>query len=282
MPLDLRATLRPLGGGFLDDGWWRTARTPDGPGTLHLRAPTSNVVTARAWGSGAGWLIGRVPRLIGLHDHPESLVTDHPLVSELARRRRGARFGATGLVFEALVAAVVAQKVTGREARQGLAGLRDRFSDAAPGPRALRLPPDAERLAAAPYWHYHPLGIEKKRADILRRLAADAARIERLSQAEAEDSRRFLHRYPGVGVWTSAETVAVSHGDPDAVSVGDFHLKNVVVWHLTGRPRGTDEEMLELLEPFRPHRGRVVRLLETLGQAPAFGPRNPIRSIGRL
>jgi 3-methyladenine DNA glycosylase/8-oxoguanine DNA glycosylase len=88
-----------------------------------------------------------------------------------------------------------------------------------------------------------------------------------------------LERVPGVGQWTSAETVAVSHGDPDAVSVGDYHLKHLVVWHLTGRPRGSDEEMLELLEPFRPHRGRVIRLLETLGWPPRFGPRMPLRSF---
>jgi 3-methyladenine DNA glycosylase/8-oxoguanine DNA glycosylase len=76
-----------------------------------------------------------------------------------------------------------------------------------------------------------------------------------------------------------AETVAVSHGEADAVSVGDYHIKNTVAWHLTGRPRGSDEEMLELLEPFRPHRGRVIRLLETAGWAPRFGPRMPLRSV---
>ena len=73
--------------------------------------------------------------------------------------------------------------------------------------------------------------------------------------------------------------MVVSHGDADAVSVGDFHLKNVVAWHLAGRPRGTDEEMMDLLAEFKPQRGRVVRLLETLGHAPAFGPRMPIRSF---
>jgi 3-methyladenine DNA glycosylase/8-oxoguanine DNA glycosylase len=106
--------------------------------------------------------------------------------------------------------------------------------------------------------------------------------LERLTGTTPEDARRYLERLPGVGVWTSAETVAISHGDPDAVSVGDFHLKNEVAWHLAGRPRGSDEEMLELLEMFRPHRGRVIRLLGTLGHAPAFGPRMPIRNITHI
>lgn len=276
--LDLRRTLRPLGGRQADDGWWRPARTPLGPATVHLRAERGGI-RAQAWGPGSEWMLDRVPSLIGLADDPDAFQTDHPLVSTLVRRHRGARYGATGLVLDALVRAVLAQKVTGKEAATGLRGLSRRFSDDAPGPRRLRLPPDPSRIAAAPYWEFHTLGIEKRRTDILRRVAADAGRIERVAGLASDDARRFLHRYAGVGVWTSAETVAVSHGDADAVSVGDYHLKNVVAWHLAGRPRGTDEEMLELLEPFRPHRGRVLRLLEQAGAAPAFGPRMPLRSI---
>lgn len=277
-PLDLRRTLRPLGGRFLDDGWWRPARTPLGPAILQLRRLREGVVAA-AWGEGATWLLQRTPRLIGVDDHPEDLRTDHPVVGELARRHRGFRFGATGLVWEALVIAVVAQKVTGKEAGRSLRGLYGKFSQPAPGPKSLRLPPDPEPLARAPYWEYHTLGIEKRRAEVIRRAAAEATRIQLLAEASSGEAAQWLRRLRGVGEWTVAETVAVSHGDADAVSVGDYHLKNVVAWHLSGRPRGTDEEMVRLLEPFRPHRGRVVRLLETLGGAPAFGPRQPLRSF---
>lgn len=177
------------------------------------------------------------------------------------------------------MAAVVAQKVTGKEADRSLRSLHRRFSDPAPGPAALRLPPDPGRMAAAPYWEYHTLGLERRRADIIRSVAVDHARIECLADRPTREVQDALCRRRGVGVWTAAETVAVSHGDPDAVSVGDYHHKNLVAWHLAGRPRGTDEEMLVLLEPFRPHRGRVVRLLALQGWAPAFGPRMPIRSI---
>lgn len=277
-PLDLRSTLRPLGGRFLDDGWWRPARTPIGPATVHLRRRAEGI-HASAWGAGAAWMLDRVPSLVGSADRPEDLVTDHPLVSQLARRHRGVRFGATGMVWDALVIAIVAQKVTGKEAGRALKGLVRKFSDPAPGPKGLRLPPDPELMAAAPYWEYHTLGIEKRRADVLRRAAAESKRIESLSGRPSSDASAWLRRLRGVGEWTAAETVAVSHGDADAVSVGDYHLKNVVAWHLTGQPRGTDEEMLALLEPFRPHRGRVIRLLENLGGAPAFGPRMPLRSF---
>ena len=90
-----------------------------------------------------------------------------------------------------------------------------------------------------------------------------------------------LAAYPGVGPWTVAKTLVVSHGDPDQVEVGDFHVKHIVVHHLTGRPRGSDEEMLALLEPFRPHRGRVIRLLHTLGHEPKFGPKVRARDFTR-
>ncbi|MGI8518811.1 MAG: DNA-3-methyladenine glycosylase family protein [Acidimicrobiia bacterium] len=277
--LDLRSTLSNLQGWFRPDGWWSPMRTPEGPATLHLRRG-GREVEAKAFGTAAGWALSSVSSLIGVHDSPGSLVTDHPLVAELHRRHPGLRMGRTGRVFEALVVAILTQKVTGKEAHQSLRQLRYRFSDPAPGPEStLRLPPDPDRLANSTYFDLHPLGIEKRRADTLLRAARKAVEIDRLATVPSTEARAWLERLPGIGVWTSAETVTVSHGDPDAVSVGDFHLKNVVAWHLTGCPRGSDEEMMVLLEEFRPNRGRVVRLLETLGHAPAFGPRLPIRSF---
>jgi 3-methyladenine DNA glycosylase/8-oxoguanine DNA glycosylase len=162
--------------------------------------------------------------------------------------------------------------------------LRRFFSDSAPGPEPasgvpLRLPPDPDRLATASYFELHPLGIEKRRADTLAGAARQFERIERLRFADPRAATDYLQRLPGIGPWTSAETVATSHGDPDAVSIGDYHLKNVIAWHLTGRPRGTDREMIDLLEEFRPQRGRVARLVSLLGGAPIFGPRQPLRSF---
>jgi 3-methyladenine DNA glycosylase/8-oxoguanine DNA glycosylase len=280
-PLALRATLDPLGGVFRPDGWWAPMRTPEGPATLHLRRDGDEVL-AIAYGTGADWALASVEGLIGWLDRPEDFRPDHGPVQELARRQPGLRIGRTGRVFEALLTAIVSQKVTGREAGRSLAALRRQFSDPAPGPLELRLPPDPQRLATTTYFELHPLGIEKRRADIIRKAATAAPRNELLASLKPEDARAELERIPGVGVWTSAQTVAVSHGDPDAVPVGDYHLKNVIAWHLAGRPRGTDDEMLELLEPFRPQRGRAIRLLATLGQAPKFGPRQPLRDIAGI
>lgn len=282
VPLDLRRTLRPLHGRFAPDGWWLAARTPAGPGTIRLHR-TSRDLVGTAWGDGAHWLLDRLGDLAGLGDDPGSFSTDHPLISELHRRHPGYRFGRTGLVFDALVTAVCAQKVTGVEAARAVRGLRWEFSAPAPGPnRRLRLPPDPQLMAAAPYWAYHRLHLERRRAEVLRRVAAAYPRIERLAEVEPARAAVELRRFEGIGPWTVAETLAVSHGAADQVSVGDFHLKHIVVHHLTGRDRGSDEEMIGLLEEFRPHRGRVARLLETLGAEPAFGPRSPVRDITRM
>ncbi len=159
-------------------------------------------------------------------------------------------------------------------------GLYRRFSDPAPGPNGrLRLPPDPEKMASAPYYEYHQLHLEKRRADLLRHVASRASEIDRLSGSPPSEAGRALEAFRGIARWTSASTIEISHGDPDQVAVGDFHYKHIVAHHLTGKDRGTDDEMIELLEPFRPHRGRVIRLLHTLGHEPKFGPRMTPRDI---
>ena len=282
-PLDLRATLAPLGkmvARFTEGGWWKAVRTPDGAATVGISRSGREQVLVRARGAGSDWIGERAERWIGLGDHPESFVTDHPLVRRIHHFNPGARFGATGLVSEALWPAILAQKVTGREAARSMRALVRRWGDPAPGPQVgVRLLPDPGKLASAGYYDLHPLGLERKRAVTLLRAAGWYERIEKTADLPPGEARGFLERLPGIGEWTSAKTVASSHGDADAVAVGDYHLKNVVAWHLTGRPRGTDEEMMELLEPFRPHRGRVVRLLERAGKAPQFGPRMPLRDF---
>jgi 3-methyladenine DNA glycosylase/8-oxoguanine DNA glycosylase len=282
VPLDLRRTLAPLHGTFREGAWWYTARTAGGPATLRV-SRTSATLDGDAWGGGAGHLLDRLAAIGGLQDRSEAFETGHPVVSELHRRNPGLRFAATGDVFAQLVVAIVGQRVTGTEAGRAMAGLARVFSDPAPGPVAgLKLPPDPERIAGARYWDLHPLHLEKKRAETLITAARKAQLIESLAGVASAEATETLLTLPGVGPWTVAETLARSHGDADQVSVGDYHIKNLVAYHLTGRARGTDQEMLELLEEFRPHRGRVIRLLHQLGHAPKFGPRSTPRNITRI
>ena len=284
---------------------WRATRTPEGPVTLLVElvkaapgdgTPGANgdghAIRGRAWGPGSDWALERLGALAGLDDDPESLVPRHPAVATAVRRSPGVRIGRTGNVLEALVPAILEQKITGDEARRVYRALVHRHGEPAPGGFGLRLQPPAEVLAALPYHAYHPLGLERRRAELVRAVAREADRLERLGAAatgpsatpEARDAAyRALRAFPGIGPWTAAEVGLRAFGDPDAVSVGDFHLPSLVTWALAGERRGSDERMLELLEPYRGHRGRVVRLLELTGDGPGRrGPRMGSRDITGL
>ena len=292
-PLDLARTLWPVRRGAADPSMrvdareaLRAWRTPDGPCSLRLIAGGS-VVVAEAYGPGAASALAAAPGLAGLEDRPEDLVPVDRLIRRLVRSLPGVRLTRTGTILDVLVPAVLEQKIVGNEARRIHRALVLTHGQPAPGPFGLYLPPAPERLAALPYHAFHPLGLERRRADVIRRAAAHAPALERLSRArtraELDAARAALRSIPGVGPWTSAEVARVALGDPDAVSERDFHLPNLVSWNLAGEPRGTDERMLELLEPYRGQRGRVQRLLEAGGApAPRFGPRHRIHSIAKL
>ena len=247
---------------------------------------------ARAWGRGAAWALAHLEALLGLDDDPGALVPRHDAVAAAVRRVRGLRIGRSGAVMEALIPAILEQKVTGAEAGRTYRGLIARYGEPAPGGFGLRLQPDPRILAELPYHAFHPLGLERRRAELVRAVCREAARLERLGEAAAgpgaEEPARAaayaaLRAFPGIGPWTAAEVGIRAFGDPDAVSIGDFHVPNMVAWALAGEPRGTDERMLELLEPYRGQRGRVIRLLELAGaKAPRYGPRLAPRRIADL
>ena len=261
----------------------RATRTGDGPATIDL-VVRGDRLEAEAWGPGADRALAAVPALVGLEDDRTGFVPrHHPTVAELDRRNQGIRFGRTDAVIESLLPAVLEQKVTGREAWRGYQGLVRRWGEPAPGPFGLWLAPAAAVVATIPYHELHPLGIERRRADLLRRVAGHARRLEEIVTMPREAGYRRLRAVPGIGPWTAAEVALRALGDPDAVSVGDFHLPNLVAFALAGEIRGDDARMLELLEPWRGHRARVIRLLELGGpRPPAFGPRYAPRSIAAI
>jgi len=137
-------------------------------------------------------------------------------------------------------------------------------------------------LLSKPAWWFHPLGIEGRRAETLREVARHAAHVNEWAALPAQEAEQRLSMLRGVGPWTIGSLLASAWGHPDAVAVGDFHLKNIVVHALTGRARGSDDEMLELLAPYTGQRGRAVQLLLAGGhRAPAFGPRQRVVSMRR-
>jgi 3-methyladenine DNA glycosylase/8-oxoguanine DNA glycosylase len=93
-----------------------------------------------------------------------------------------------------------------------------------------------------------------------------------------DEARSRLLAVRGVGPWTAAHVMGSAYGDRDAVPLGDYHLPNVIAWALAGEDRADDARMVELLEPFRPERRRmVVAIKHARIHAPRFGPRTAVR-----
>ena len=288
-PLDVRLVLSvhrrgPRDPAFLaaaDGAIWRTSRTPDGPGTLRVTGAGAavTVVSATAWGPGAAWLLDTLPCLLGARDDPAGFAPAHPLLRELARRYRGARVGRSGRVLEALVPAVLEQKVVSIEAHRAWRVLLTRFGDPAPGPApaGMRVFPAARTWSRIPSWEWHRAGVAAVRARTIIAAARAPGRIEETTAMAAAEADRRLRALPGVGPWTSAEVRQRACGDADAVSVGDYHLPAVVGWALAGHVVD-DAGMLELLAPYAGHRYRATRLVELSGpRPPRRGPRMAVR-----
>ncbi len=306
-PVDVALTLAPHRHGGSDPTWrrtpdgavWRTTRTPDGPATLRITTVDGvGEVRARAWGPGAEWALETLPGLLGADDDVSGfagLLTDLArrarlgeteqarramVVARAAARHPGLRIGRSARVFEALVPAVLEQKVVGREAWRAWRWLVRRYGEAAPGPapEGMAVIPPPEVWRQIPSWDWHRAGAEAVRARTVVNAARHAEKLESTcGEAGSAEADRLLRALPGIGVWTSAEVRQRAHGDCDAPSVGDYHLPSILGWALTGR-KTDDAGMLALLEPFRGHRHRVMRLIELSGvRPPARGPRMSAR-----
>jgi endonuclease III len=291
-PVDVRLTLSVHRRGSGDPAYrvdaagavWRTSLTPDGPGTLRVWSAGAGrdrrtLVTGQAWGPGAGWLLDGMPGQLGACDDLSGFAARHPVISDLVLSHEGMRVGRSGRVFEALVPAVLEQKVVGREAHRAWRVLLGRYGETAPGPapEGMRVFPPAAVWARIPSWEWHRAGVEGVRAQTIIAAARAADRLEQILDTDPAQADRRLRSIPGIGPWTSAEIRQRAAGDPDAVSVGDYHLPKVVGWTLTRRVTD-DLGMLELLAPYAGHRYRVTRLIELGGShPPRRGPRMPVR-----
>lgn len=217
---DLRRTLAPLRHGpwnpsvrFETDEVWRACRTPHGAATLHVSQGRQGI-SARAWGEGAEWILEATPGLLGHHDKPETFRPSHPVIAKLHRQFTGLRICRTSAVVETLVPTILKQKVTSLEAARSYRALLLATGEPAPGPADLLQPPSAQRLAALPYWRFHPMGIERKRAEIVRRVCAEGRRLESLTRVPSPEGQGRLQAIPGVGRWTASEVARVAWGTP--------------------------------------------------------------------
>jgi 3-methyladenine DNA glycosylase/8-oxoguanine DNA glycosylase len=258
---------------------WRTSRTPHGPATMRVvagaEAGEGTTVLTWAWGPGAAWILASMPGLLGADDDRTGFQPVHPLLADMDRRCPHLRIGRSGRVFEALVPAVLEQKVVGAEARRAWRTLMLRYGEPPPGPapRGMRVFPPPRTWARIPSWAWHRAGVEGVRARTVIGAAHVAERLEEIAGMTPAEGDRRLRSLPGIGPWTSAETRQRACGDADAVSVGDVHLPGAVGWALAGR-KVDDAGMLELLAAYAGHRHRAARLVVLSGlRPPRRGPR---------
>ena len=270
------------------DGFWTAFTTPEGPVTLRLTTAADGAVDALAWGPGSAAALAGVPCLLGAgddwraFDEPAFHATLPRMVREARRRNLAVRLPSTGRIIDALVPTILEQKVTVIEARRGYRYLMYRFGSAAPAagmaaPEGLRVQPTAEQWLRIPSWEWHKAGVGPQRSATVMRALRSAVALERLAALPATEAAAKMQGIPGIGVWTAAEVVQRTHGCPDSIAVGDYHLAAYVGAALTGR-RTDDAGMLALLEPWKGHRQRVVRMIGLSGfRKPTFGPRMTIQ-----
>lgn len=293
-PVDVRATLSSLRRGPGDPTWrddgpalWKTWYTPDGPVTARIEtSAAAGTIQTGLWGPGSAWLAEQLPDLLGLHDDVGGFRPHHPAVESAWRRFSGWRVPRTGLVIDALLPAVVEQKVTGREAFAAQRYLVRQFGTTAPGPGAelgLLVAPAAAAWARVPSWEWLRAGVDRKRSDAVMRSLAVADRLEECRDLPPDQARRRICAIPGIGGWTAAEVAQRALGDADAVSFGDYHVARNLGWALVGRPVD-DAELAVLLEPYAGHRYRVQRLIELARvRVPRRGPRRALpRHLPRM
>ena len=289
-PVSPAFTLSPLrrGGGdpcylsAADGAIWRTSMMRTGPVTMRISRSGSSAIGCEVWGGGATEFAEGFPALMGADDDASGFAPEEPTIADAHRRVPHLRLGRTGRVLESLIPAVIEQRVAGKDAFRAWRLLVTKFGAPAPGPAParMRVAPTADVWRRIPSWEFHLANVDPGRARTLVGCAQRADSLERLVTRPTEDARHALTSLPGVGIWTAAETAQRAFGDADALSVGDYHLANVVGCSLLGH-RIDDDAMVELLAPLRPHRHRAVRLLEVSGLArnPRFGARQAIPNL---
>lgn len=263
-----------------EDGLWRTSTTPDGPATVRvrvLRAGTQATVEVTGWGPGRAWLVASAPGMLGLTDDASGFAPEHPMLQPLHRRYAGLRIPRTQRVWDSLLAAILSQKITGKEAFGSWRQLLYRAGEPAPGPvpQGMYVPPTPEAVRRLAIWDWHAVGVDNAHRAVILRCAVVAESLERIVGIDHVEAAHKLQTLPGIGIWTAAEVSQRALGDADAPSFGDYHVPGLVGLAFTGR-KTDDEGMRELLEPYRPHRSRVVRLIELGGFAQRHGPRRTV------
>lgn len=256
-----------------------TLNTPDGPVAL-AATRAADELSVLCQGPGADWVEPHLPAVFGLLDDPSSFRPEGKL-RRLAQEVEGLRLPRWPVVFERLVQIVFQQLISYRDACRAWRLLVRRYGEEVPGSVGLFHAPTAQRLGGLAVHELMACEVPPKHARVALQLAKQAAGLERLWATGTEPVAidrlsGFLLTQPGVGPWTVGSLRGAGLGDADAIVLGDYGHAHHVTHFFTGEERGTDDQMVELLESYRPHRFRVlVILIQAAKPPPRRGPKRP-------
>lgn len=283
--VDLLASLRWHRVGFPDPGvltgqdhYTVAFRLGGEPVVLSLRPRQRTEIAYALIGPPA--VVQHLPAICGAHDDPEGLVAltaTAPRLQGLVRRQRLVRLPRVPWLFEIALGTVLQQRVDFPSAAASYRELALRHGERAPGPERLQLVPTPERLSRLPSHAFREAGVDGQRERAVRALAEAAPELDALASLPGPapaHARQVLERITGFGPWTVASILGYGLGDADAVPLGDYWLPHLVSNAMIGKARSDDREMEQLLEPYRPHRFRLVRVLYASGfDVQRFAPR---------
>ena len=251
--------------------------TPDEPVVVGAKL-SGKCLDIETEGSGTCWLRPKLTELFGLQDNPR-LFTPAGRVRDLLKRFPSTRPPRLPVVFQRLVQIVLHQLVAWGEASDGWRLMTRRYGETAPGESGLLVGPTPAKLRSLAWYDLVTCDILPRHARLILKLTREHSRIERIWSAGDKKLIECLCRIPGIGEWTIQKLRGSCLGDSDAAVTGDYGLPHCVCWYFRRQPRSTNEEILELLEPYRGHRYRVQQLLMHAGiRAPRRGPRSRVRS----
>ncbi|MDJ0976663.1 MAG: hypothetical protein QNJ98_19560 [Planctomycetota bacterium] len=237
----------------------KTFRTPAGEVAHTTLSHRDGELRIEASGPGAEAVLRFWRERFPIDDDYDAFKPEAPRMRRLSHRFPGLRFLRVPWLFDVAVSVVLQQRVRYVDAVRAWAQIAKRLGERTTDGFVL---PSAKTLARTPTYEFQSMGIDPKRARALVALAREETfKPFLVPETSFEDLRRRLMAIRGIGPWTTEMILGFGAGDPDAVPTKDLHLPRTVVRAFGKSGPLTDEHMLELLEPYRGHRFRVIRLL---------------------
>lgn len=251
----------------LDHGCFRKAFFyRDSPAAIEIKRANqigAGSIEVSAYGGRADELLEETVRGLSQEDGYAQFVTPDAGMQRLHRLLPGLRVVRVPWLYDMACSAILQQRIRTVDAMRGWRKITYRYG--APAPLGLRAFPAADELAAVPQFALESIGIDAKRARTLLRFARETRFVSLRCDMRFDQLRETLLRISGVGPWTTETVLGYGAGDLDTAIPGDLHLPRIVCYALAGEDDGTDERMMELLEPFRGHRFRIIRLITAAG-----------------